>query len=330
MKKFRILTFVLISICFAPLIASWGTYGHERINHAAVLSLPDPLRSFFYKHIDFITEEATVPDLRKYTLQDKSEYPRHYIDMDVYGSFDTLPSSLKDARKKYSEEHLSKNGILYWYLHEMMEKLTKAFREKRKTEILFLAGDLGHYIGDAHVPLHTTSNHDGQLTGQKGIHAFWESQLPELFGDTYSYNVGEGKYLENIDNEIKKNLNKSFQLSDTVLRMEKRLSEIAVPASVYEKDEKGEIRKNKFNQPVHNLRYSQLYHAALDGMVEKQMRSAIFYTASFWYTAWVNAGRPDLSESGSALDPLDKEKLQKELTLLKEGKLIPFFSEKEF
>jgi hypothetical protein len=33
----------------------------------------------------------------------------------------------------------------------------------------------------------------------------------------------------------------------------------------------------------------------MNGMVEKQMRKAITVTASFWYTAWVNAGKPDLS-----------------------------------
>jgi hypothetical protein len=34
-------------------------------------------------------------------------------------------------------------------------------------------------------------------------------------------------------------------------------------------------------------------------MVERQLRAAIRETASFWYTAWVNAGKPDLS----GLDP---------------------------
>ena len=29
-------------------------------------------------------------------------------------------------------------------------------------------------------------------------------------------------------------------------------------------------------------------------MVERRMRQSIFAIASFWYTAWVNAGQPDL------------------------------------
>ena len=32
----------------------------------------------------------------------------------------------------------------------------------------------------------------------------------------------------------------------------------------------------------------------LDGMIERRMRQAVFAVASFWFTAWVNAGQPDL------------------------------------
>ena len=64
-----------------------------------------------------------------------------------------------------------------------------AFIEKDSDKILKYSADLGHYIADAYVPLHTTENYNGQLTGQKGIHAFWESRLPELFSEDYNYLV---------------------------------------------------------------------------------------------------------------------------------------------
>jgi hypothetical protein len=61
----------------------------------------------------------------------------------------------------------------------------------------------------------------------------------------------------------------------------------------------------------------------IDGMVEKQIVLASNAAASFWYTAWVNAGKPDLSE----LDPADqtsrnKRNLARELKLFKKGILI--------
>jgi hypothetical protein len=72
-------------------LLSWGTFGHEHINRAAVLALPDPLLAFFYNHIDFITEESSVPDLRKYTLNYKAENFRHFINLENFGSQNILP-----------------------------------------------------------------------------------------------------------------------------------------------------------------------------------------------------------------------------------------------
>ncbi len=40
--------------------------------------------------------------------------------------------------------------------------------------------------------------------------------------------------------------------------------------------------------------FTKAFNKKLNGMVEKRMRKAIFSISSFWYTAWVNAGQPDL------------------------------------
>jgi len=92
MKKLLV-SFSIVAI--SVLFISWGTFGHEHINRAAVLALPAPLQAFFYNHIDFVTLESTVPDLRKYTLHDKNEGPRHYMDMENYGSLDSLTLTMK-------------------------------------------------------------------------------------------------------------------------------------------------------------------------------------------------------------------------------------------
>ena len=75
---------------------------------------------------------------------------------------------------------------------KMQQRLTKAFQDRDAKKIIQLSSEFGHYIGDAHVPLHTTENYNGQLTNQVGIHAFWESRIPELFADTeFDYFVGK-------------------------------------------------------------------------------------------------------------------------------------------
>ena len=318
-------------VLLAPLLLSWGGFGHEHINRSAVFALPGSLQQFFYNHIDFITLESTIPDLRKYTLNDKAENPRHYIDLENFGQPDTLPANLADLKKKYEEKILQKNGILPWYIQDMMEKLTKAFKEKRKTEILFIAADLGHYLGDAHMPLHTSDNHDGQLTNQKGIHAFWEAHLPELFGNGYNYYTGPAVYINDISKETWRIITSSNQLADTLLLADRQLKEQFPADNIYKKDNAGNIIKSKWNIPVHTLEYSKQYHDKLNGMVEKQMRLAITATANFWYTAWVNAGSPNLSDlDPETLTKNNRKALKKELNLWKKGKLYGLESEKEF
>lgn len=321
----------LVACFFLPLLVSWGVFGHEHINHTAVLLLPEPVRGFFYNHIDFITQESTVPDLRKYTLEDKSEGPRHYINLENYHSLSALPKTMESLKQEYDETFLVKNGVLPWYLKTMMDKLTRAFREKRKTEILFLAADLGHYIADAHMPLHTSSNHDGELTGQHGIHAFWEAQLPDLFGAKYNYKADSASYIANIDEEIWHIITSSHELVDTLLLKESALRKTFAPEKIYQLDSTGKPMKNKFGKKVHSLEYAKRYHTALNGMVEKQMRKAITATASFWYTAWINAGKPNLSGLDSKdLSERNALLLKEELLLLREGSLKPLESEKEF
>ena len=324
--KISILTLV------TPFLISWGMYGHEHINRAAVLLLPPTsLLNFFYNHIDFITQESTVPDLRKYTLKDKSENPRHFIDLENYGTMDSLPPTLADAKKKYEEKFLQENGILPWFIIDMMDKLTRAMKEKRKTDILFIAADLGHYIGDAYMPLHTTANYDGQATNQKGIHSFWESQLPELFGGAYNYNAGQARYIDNVQQATWNIIAASHLLIDTVYKTESDLARTYEAEKIYAKDKDGSVSKTKFNQQIHSSEYAKAYHEKLQGMVEKQMRGAITSTTDFWYTAWVNAGKPDLSDLDTEEQTnRNKANLKRELDLLKQGKVTDVQSEKEF
>lgn len=293
--------FVLVfSIIYTSNAFGWGVWGHNHINRGAVLALPKEMGMFFYNHIDYLTMESTIPDVRKYTMNDKSEFPRHYIQLENYGyeSRDMMPRTLEQVIAKYGKDSADKWGILPWHIQDMMVKLTKAMKNKHKAEILFLAADLGHYIGDGHMPLHTTENSDGQLTGQKGIHAFWEIQLPELFGKNYNFYVTNIRYIKNVEKAAWDLVDSTYALSFPMLAIEKKLKNDNPEDKQYEMVG-GKPLKTEFGSVVHTYAYSHVYHELLNGMVEKQMRGAIELTACLWYTAWVNAGKPDLSD----LDP---------------------------
>ena len=326
--KHTVVTLTAVVICF--LTVSWGIVGHERINKAAVMALPKPLQVFFYNHIDFITQESTVPDLRKYVLQDKAEGPRHYFDMENFGSVDSLPKTMAEAKKKYDDKFLSKNGTLPWHIQEMMGKLTQAFKDKRKSEILFIAADLGHYIADAHMPLHTSDNHDGQLTDQKGIHALWESRLPELFVKNYKFNVAPAHYYEDVDKATWDLIMDTHSLVPALLSADKGLRTKLPVNQIFVTDAEGNIVKNKYNGVKYTDEYAGKFNTALNGMVESQMKKAVTATASFWYTAWVNAGKPDLSNlDASALTKRNAKCLKKDNKLFKKGDLFGIESDKD-
>ncbi len=322
--------FPAIVLLLSLIIISWGRFGHEHINRSAVMALPEPLQSFFYNHIDFLTLESTVPDLRKSTLNDKSEGPKHYFDVENFGALDTIPRDFEVVKKRYNAEFLQNNGILPWYIQEMTIKLTKAFKEKRKTEILFIAGDLAHYLADAHMPLHTSANHDGQLTDQKGIHSLWETKIPDMFGNDYNFYTGEVKFIDNIEIETWRIMKESNDLSHSLLSIEKELRSTFPSDKIYEKQTEEKLQSGKPKDLVFSKEYIIKFNEKLNGMVEQQMRKSIQITANFWYTAWVNAGKPDLSKlDNKEVTNRNSKFLKKDLKLWKTGKLFGLEYKKE-
>jgi hypothetical protein len=289
---------LLISlICFLALSAHrilWGFYAHQKINRTAVFTLPPEMIGFYKYNIQYITENAVNPDKRRYAV--KEEAPRHYIDIDVYGdsAIYKMPRYWFDAVKQYGEDSLQAYGIVPWHVNLVAYQLTEAFKEKDRERILRLSADLGHYIADSNVPLHTTENYNGQLTGQYGIHGFWESRLPELYVQDYDFFIGQATYIENTQLYIWQAVEQSHAALDSVLSYEKELT------TKYQQDEKysSEMRGN-VNTKVYSRDFSRAYHKMLSGQVERQMRKAIKMVGDFWYTAWVNAGQPDLSDLNS-------------------------------
>jgi hypothetical protein len=169
------------------MFSSWGFFAHRKINQLAVYTLPSSMASFYKKNIQYLSEAAVNPDRRRYAVPE--EAPRHYIDLDDYGDSAVykLPRYWSDAVKQFGEDSLQARGIVPWHIYRMYFQLKDAFLLKDPDKILRVSADLGHYVADAHVPLHTTKNYDGQLTGQTGIHGFWESRLPELYFEEYDF-----------------------------------------------------------------------------------------------------------------------------------------------
>jgi len=258
-------------------------------------------------HIDFLEEHAVDPDKRRYAIAE--EGPRHFIDIDHYGSFpyDSLPRKWNDAVARYSEDTLRAYGIVPWWLQIMLYRLTDAFKEKSQSKILKLSAEIGHYVADSHVPLHATTNHNGQYTDQKGIHGFWESRIPELLAEKeWDFFIGKAEFLKNPADFIWARVLESGAAADTVLKFEKQLSLSFSSDQRYSFEERNGVTVRQYSSA-----YTRAYNDVLRGMVERRMRQSIFAVASFWYTAWVNAGQPDLTKlSNTSFSPEDLKEFE--------------------
>jgi hypothetical protein len=289
MKRFLFTASLLLMAesCFC-----WGFYGHRKINYHAVFLLPPEMLIFYKKHIDFISEHAVDPDKRRYAVA--AEGPRHFIDMDHYGiyPFPSLPRQWKEAVEKFTEDSLVQHGIVPWWIQTMLYRLTEAFKEKNELKIVRLSAEIGHYIGDAHVPLHTSSNHNGQLSNQRGIHGFWESRIPELLMEKeWDLLIGKAEYIKDPLSFTWKRILESAAAADSVLKLEQQLSRRFPTDQKFAFEERNGILVRQY-ATAYTLQYNQL----LNNMVERRMRQSIFAVASFWFTAWINAGQPDLKQ----------------------------------
>ena len=272
----------------------WGFFGHKRINRIATFTLPPEMFGFYKEHIEYLTEHAVDPDKRRYAVDGEAQ--RHYIDIDHYAEhgenpFDVVPVRWNDAVEKLTEDTLQAYGIVPWHIMVMKYRLQRAFEHKNVDLILKYSADIGHYIGDAHVPLHTTENYNGQLTDQKGIHGLWESRLVEINYSHYDYFVGKAEHFRDLQSHIWNSVTASHLALDSVFQMEIDVTKDIGPDKKYSFEKRGNTTVS-----VYSYEFSQEYHRRMNGMVERRLKAAIYTTGSVWYTAWVDAGQPDLSE----------------------------------
>lgn len=266
----------------------------------------------------YIKEHAVDADKRRYS--DTAEAPKHFIDADRYGKdpFESIPEKWADAESKFTASLLIENGILPWQIERTYYSLVKAFRERDSIRILRLSADLGHYVSDAHVPLHTSENYNGQLSGQTGIHGFWESRLPELFSTEYDFITGPAKYLENPLKEAWKIVRYSHSFLDSTLLVEARLNKSMASDLKFSFSERKDRVERQYSKE-----YARAYHTALKGMVENQMRASVLMTGSYWFSAWVDAGQPQLRNfTGKEISQEEKLTAERAEKLFGQGRII--------
>src|SRR5262249_44120396 len=137
-----------------------------------------------------------------------------------------------------------------------------------------------------HVPLHATANHDGQLTGQRGLHARWESDLVERNREQLEVAVQPGA-AERVPDP--------WALALAALR-ESYLHSLEVLAS-----DRDSVRGRDLAETPEDDRYDDAYYSRFwsreGARVTARLSASASATGSLWRSAWEEAGRPALDES---------------------------------
>lgn len=299
-------------------ISSWGFLVHKTVQQLAIYELPKSIHPFFYQHRDKLVYDAPRPDIRR--NQDSTEATKHFIDLEMFGNnaVNDMPIKWNDAVKKYTKDSLLKYGYVPYYVIAIKGKLTDAFRAQNKDSILFYASDLGHYISDANVPLHTTVNYDGQLTDQKGIHGLWESMIPEIEISHYNlYSKHKATYLKHPEEAIWAAVRTSSALVPEMLAKEKELSLSFTDAQKY----RIQMRRGK-EYKSYTSEFAKAYAVSLKSSINDQLLRSANLIADFYYTAWVDAGKPDLAELHKEFSKSDQKAMKQDQKLFRKNALI--------
>ena len=319
------ITLVAAALLICSVVSyGWGFFGHKVVHQLAIYGLPKQMQGFFYKNQDYLVQNSVRPDERR--SHDPEEAPRHFIDVDVYGedAVYTMPQSWKAAAEKYPVDTLKKYGIVPWHVMVMKERLTNAFRQQNADSILFYAADLGHYIADAHVPLHTTLNYDGQLTNQHGLHSLWESKVPEMHAETYKLQNKKAVYLKDAETAIWEVVRASHKLFPSVLELEREATKSFTPETKYVT-----VERNGRTRRYYSDDFAKKYAELLGPTVAQRMQTSAEVVSNFWYTCWVDGGKPDLDKlMGGKISKDQKKALKQEKkswnknTLFQENRVI--------
>ncbi len=255
--------------------AAWGIEVHKFIMAKAIALLPGEIRPFFKKYEAGIVEHAGDPDLWR-TVGWAEEPPRHFVDMDSYGPypFKELPHDYDEAVKRYGRDFVLKNGTLPWRAEEIYKKLVEAFTQQApysRENIRLFSSVLAHYVADAHQPFHATTNFDGQLTGQWGVHSRFESELFERYQSKLHLSPTLPPPIGNPREFMFAALTASVPYVQQILDADKS----AVGNREYYDDE-----------------YFDKFFAGVKPILERRLSDSIGAVAAMISAAWVEAGRP--------------------------------------
>ena len=257
----------------APAAMSWGTNGDKLIVNKAVDVLPDEIRSYFESNRGYLMQHVNDP--YEAARKNPALAREAYIRFEHYGTFpfSALPRVYKAALEKYSKRSLDTYGLLPWSVGLYSEKLTEAMRAHNWDEARDAAATLAYYVAEAHDPFNTTTNYDGHLSGQPGVDDRFEVSLIDRYSQFFYVRPSQAVYIHDATDHAFEMCLDAHSLLESILLTDRRARQ----------------GLSDYTDEYYDRFYSQA-----GAVLVRQISDASTDVASYWMTAWINAGKPQL------------------------------------
>jgi len=280
-----------------PLSASaWGEKGHLLVNRLALDAAASKLPEFMNGAREQVIYNGYEPDRWRgegqTSVMNTAQAADHFFDSEYWGAISTIEPDRYSFMEKVAAKKIAlvKIGYLPYAIIENFEKLVNAFRfwrnaktpsdrESARANAVYIAGVLGHYVGDGSQPMHLSIQYNGWLdiipnpknySKDRGLHNRYETAYVNAAIENAAVRprVQGPQRLSNVWDSIKRYLAQAF----------------AELEPMYELEKTGEFNPQ---QP----------HQKGTDFIATELARAGTMLSNLWYTAWLESGEPVLGQN---------------------------------
>jgi len=264
---------LLILVLSMPSTFAWGENAQRLVTNKAVDTLPDEIRGYFEANRQYLMQH--VVDADEAEQKDPTLANTDFIKLDHYGQFPfiNLPRSYATAVTKFSRRSVYQFGVLPWQVGTYSKKLTDAFHDHDWGDAKLSAAFLAHYVAESHDPFNTTMNFDGKLSNQPGVNQRFGTGLVGRFQLFFFVKPNEAVFIHDPTDH-------AFEMA---LTAHSCIEEILL----------ADLRAHEGLSGYTDEYYDRFY-AQTGAVLVRQLSDASTDIGSYWMTAWINAGRPQL------------------------------------
>src|SRR5580765_1891782 len=275
-RRFRIVFALGIALALslspAPLLA-WGNNANKLVVNRAVDTLPLDLRQFFDANRSVLLDHINDPFVT--VAKTPAERKNQFLYREKYGRFpfDSLPRNYKAAVSKFGKSKLESNGLLPWQIGVYSAKLTEAMRIGKWDEVKLYAAVLASYVAAAHDPFNTTDNMDGHLSAQNCVNERFATALVDRYSSFFFMRPNDAFYIADPTDHAFDACLSSHSWLETILYAD---------------------RDSRRGLNAYTDEYYDHFYNQAGAVLIRQISDAATDVGSYWFTAWKNAGQPQL------------------------------------